>query len=68
MEWKKTVELSGSYRKDTELFFRTKDNDPKGNSVTIRATPHFQKVGHYLGFNRLDHFYPKLWGRVTWNH
>lgn len=41
---------------------------PKGNSMTIRATPHFQKVGHYLGFNRLDHLYPKLWGRVTWNH
>lgn len=61
----KFLDLTG---KTTELFFRTKDNDPKGNSVTIRATPHFQKVGHYLDFNRLDHLYPKLWGRVTWNH
>lgn len=41
---------------------------PKGNSMTIRATSHFQKVGHYLGSNRLDHLYPKLLGRVTWNH
>ena len=29
---------------------------------------HFQKWGHHLGFNRLDHLYPKLWNRATWSH
>ena len=40
----------------------------KAEAMAIKATSHFQKVGHYLGSNRLDHRYPKLLGRVTWNH